>query len=430
MNWIDSDTLLTSSMDKTMIIWKNTKELWIEENRFGEISGNTFGFLGCSFIPEFNSIIGHSFSGSLHIWNEIEGLWNPEVVIQGHSNTITDIDWSKNGNFILSCSLDSTTRLHAQWKDDSDNVTWHEIGRPQIHGYEINCLSLINDIEFASGGDEKILRIFKATKSFIKTLSNVSNVQLDASKEELAETADAPALGLSNRAIIKNANDSIFIPIELTKPPTEEVLLQHTLWPEIQKLYGHGYEIYSVGCNNSGTILASACKASKAEHAAVIIWDIKNNFKQIQQLVSHQLTVTQIRFSHDDQYLLTVSRDRTWVLYNHEKNNLFKKIQFSDKKNGIHSRIIWDASWTPDSKNFITVSRDKQAIVWTIDTILVVTPSKHILVENDSILSVDVLKKVVSNCFIVALGLENGDINLYTFNHESGWYTKIMLNKW
>lgn len=51
--------------------------------------------------------------------------------------------------------------------------------------------------------------------------------------------------------------DEVF---DYTEPPTEEQLLQNTLWPETQKLYGHGYEIFSLACDPSGKVLASACK--------------------------------------------------------------------------------------------------------------------------------------------------------------------------
>jgi hypothetical protein len=45
-----------------------------------------------------------------------------------------------------------------------------------------------------------------------------------------------------------------------SEPPTEENLLQNTLWPETQKLYGHGYEIFSLASSPCGSILASVCK--------------------------------------------------------------------------------------------------------------------------------------------------------------------------
>lgn len=60
--------------------------------------------------------------------------------------------------------------------------------------------------------------------------------------------------------------------VGISEPPTEENLLQNTLWPEVQKLYGHGYEIFALAARHDGTLLASACKATTPEHAAIIIW--------------------------------------------------------------------------------------------------------------------------------------------------------------
>lgn len=55
-------------------------------------------------------------------------------------------------------------------------------------------------------------------------------------------------------------------------------------------------------------------QAAKAEFASVILWDTVT-WQQICTLEGHNLTVTQIVFSHSGEYLLTVSRDRTWFLY-------------------------------------------------------------------------------------------------------------------
>jgi len=38
----------------------------------------------------------------------------------------------------------------------------------------------------------------------------------------------------------------------------------------LQKLYGHGYEIFSLASDQRGSLIASSCKAAKAEHAQVI----------------------------------------------------------------------------------------------------------------------------------------------------------------
>lgn len=55
-------------------------------------------------------------------------------------------------------------------------------------------------------------------------------------------------------------------------PPSEENLLQNTLWPETQKLYGHGNEVYAMACSPDRTVLASACKVRLEKVVAQAAW--------------------------------------------------------------------------------------------------------------------------------------------------------------
>jgi len=43
--------------------------------------------------------------------------------------------------------------------------------------------------------------------------------------------------------------------------PTEDYLVRRTLWPELNKLYGHGSELKCVGCSSDGTLIASSAKS-------------------------------------------------------------------------------------------------------------------------------------------------------------------------
>ena len=74
--------------------------------------------------------------------------------------------------------------------------------------------------------------------------------------------------------------DYYFTPQLLDKPPPEEFLVQNTLWPEMHKMYGHGYELYAVAANKDGSMVASACKSAQPQEAAIIIWNTKT-WKQV-----------------------------------------------------------------------------------------------------------------------------------------------------
>lgn len=129
-----------------------------------------------------------------------------------------------------------------------------------------------------------------------------------------------------------------------------------------EKLYGHGYEINAIAASHDGRFIASACRSTTPEHA-VIRLHRTSNWSQIRPpLAGHSLTVTSIRFSPDDKYMLSCSRDRSWQLYEQaEDGESYSRRGHAPK---AHSRIIWDCAWAADSSFFATAARDKQVKVW------------------------------------------------------------------
>ncbi|KAI1901605.1 hypothetical protein AGOR_G00036120 [Albula goreensis] len=469
--------LLSASMDKTMILWGPEEDsgVWLEQVRVGEVGGNTLGFYGCQMSPDGSMIIAHAFHGALHLWhrnNTKEGEWSPSVVISGHFSSVQDLRWDPDGDFILSVGSDQTTRLFTPWRRKEGNpvecrqVTWHEISRPQIHGYDMQCLAMVGRFQFVSGADEKVLRVFRAPRNFVENFSNISGASLDkllASSDtaNLPEGASTPALGLSNKAVFQGDlmpqskeekegfnsvsdqyTESYFHPLTLTEPPPEDHLLQNTLWPEVQKLYGHGFEMFCVTSNRVRTVIASACKASKVEHAAILLWST-SSWRQLQSLSLHSLTVTQMAFSPDSRFLLAVSRDRTWSLWRQEDNTstesepAFSLHSHTTKSTSVHSRIIWSCDWSPDSKYFVTSSRDKKVIVWgDCSSVEGVEENKPAAIQPcSSVLDVGDSATAISFCpvlcpdhsYLLAVGLESGKILLYkwkfltNFSSEEDW---------
>ena len=443
--FVSETKVLTSSLDKAAIVWTvGDDELWTSITRVGEIGGDNMGFMGCTFPKQtdetFDTFACFSYNGSLLIWkqNEETGTFDACPGFSGHSGSVCDISWEPDGNYLLSVSADETTRLHTKCRVDG-SIRWREIARPQIHGYEMNCISSIDGYTFVSGADEKVLRVFRATKSFVNSFKALTSSEPDlksnTSLEELPVGSVAPALGLTNRAVCDGDTDvpSIFQTTSSELLPTEETLMRDTLWPEIHKLYGHGNELYAVAVNHKKTLIVSACKSAKAEHAALIYWNINDDFRITQKLPGHQLTVTSIKFSPSDKYLLSVSRDRTWYLYVEEEADRFSQISCSDKKTCVHSRIIWDAAWTPDNRFFLTCSRDKKVIFWQLNdgqdgSVSVLPLMEHILTLDHSVTSCDIIDRLVSGSYLVALGLEDGSVLLYTFTVSDGWKTVSLKN--
>lgn len=55
-------------------------------------------------------------------------------------------------------------------------TTWHEISRPQIHGYDMQCLAMVGRFQFVSGADEKVLRVFQAPRNFVENFASISGM--------------------------------------------------------------------------------------------------------------------------------------------------------------------------------------------------------------------------------------------------------------
>lgn len=415
--------LLSASLDKTIILWEEDDEgLWSEEVRVGEVGGNTLGFYGCHLNDKADLFVGHSFNGALHLWYKVKDQWIPGVTVGGHFDAVEDLDWDKEGRYFITTSKDQTTRVHACWQ----NKGWHEVARPQVHGYDLHCLTIMPNHRLASGADEKLVRVFEATQNFIGNIAAIDPSSDFKDGQFLAQGASVPSLGLSNKAVFEGETDLVpemdkhvkdqfpdvyFKPEFYDQPPPEETLVQNTLWPEIQKVYGHGYEIFSIASNHSGTLLASACKAAQAEHANILLWNSKTWTRVASLANGHSLTVVQMAFSPDDKYLLTVSRDRTLCVWNMSDFSIHFK---TDKTTSVHQRIIWACDWTANSQYFVTVGRDKKCVIWSLQEKEPL--SKQPLILPHAATAVAVTPDSTGTYTSLVIGLENGDIYRASYN--------------
>lgn len=98
-------------------------------------------------------------------------MWRSLPTISGHFGPVSEV--SIGPGFILSVSLDQTARIFSKIEK-----RWCELGRPQIHGYDLNSGALLNYNSnlcpyLVSAGDEKVLRIFKPPFSFLRNLNHL-----------------------------------------------------------------------------------------------------------------------------------------------------------------------------------------------------------------------------------------------------------------
>ncbi|KAI1377446.1 WD40 repeat-like protein [Hypoxylon crocopeplum] len=460
--------LLSTSADNTLAIWEAdaSSGIWVTTVRLGEISrekgattatGSTGGFWTGLWSPDGGSVVCLGRTGSWRLWDHHgdgghQDQWIPRIGISGHTKSVTGIAWSKNGDYILSTSADQTTRLHARWSSSGGQGTWHEMARPQIHGYDLNCIDSLGSSRFVSGADEKLMRVFDEPKAVAKLLGRLCDIGVGNDDNEriieaMPDAANMPVLGLSNKAI-DAVDDDLEVQavtanpetdrdaldpastvrksaLEIDHPPFEDSLSRHTLWPEIEKLYGHGYEISCLAVSHDGTLIASACKASSINHAVIRLFETERWTEVRPPLTAHSLTTTRLRFSPDDRYLLSVGRDRQWAVFERDSANKqsYKLLQSNPKG---HSRMILDAAWAPlkgSSVVFATAGRDKQVKIWRQasaepgDSSIACATT---IPETHPVTAIDFLhRSTESGALLLAVGTEIGKISIYSIDATS-----------
>jgi len=247
----------------------------------------------------------------------------------------------------------------------------------------------------------------------------------------MPDAANVPVLGLSNKAFDgstvlplpngsapeeeddeneeqqKPAQSATSVIENLSHPPLEDHLARHTLWPEREKLYGHGYEISAASCSPDGKLISTACKASTIDHAVIRLFET-DSWQEIKPpLKSHSLTVHGMAFSPDGSRLLSVGRDRAWTVF--EKRGVGWEVLEMREKG--HTRIIWDGKWAPIEDVFATASRDKSVKLWQRGDGGWV--NRTALKFEVPVTALDFLGEVIRGECWLAVGLEDGGLCVY-----------------
>jgi elongator complex protein 2 len=411
--------LISSSTDRTILLWSESKTgdatdgIWAPLSRVGSAGGILGGSIGstllgfCSVSVEpllGRTLVGHAYGGALHIWDVVEDKfplstmsdkmpseerstliqWKASPCITGHFEGVTDLCWeASRGDYLLTVSNDQTCRLWAPVAvASSSEHVWLELARPQVHGYNLSAVASLSTRRhphvMVTGADEKEIRTFDAPKTTLRLLRAFSGTKGTGTSEgstpvERVERAYIPSLGLSNKASAADAaaeddeNEEAGT-ATTTRLPLERDLGAVSLWPEIQKLFGHTTEIYCLAAStaNDHVIVASSAKARDANDAQLRLWNVLTG--QCVQVLSggHRSTVATLSFSPNGRYLASSGKDRRLCLW--MQNQAGKAFSLAWARDTAHKRIVWSVHFCPFAAAiFASGSRDGCIKVWSIE---------------------------------------------------------------
>jgi WD40 repeat protein len=504
--------LISSSMDRSVLIWMEENDytatgemttiegvgnVWAPVTRVGTAGGilggsvgsSLLGFINVTFNTTGDEIIGHGYGGSIYFWSchrhhrgdggdDIDSVemerWRAKPCITGHFRGCSDISWeASKGLYLLSAGLDQTCRLWSYLPSVStqEKKIWREIGRPQVHGYDLNAIACIgngNDgngeliHRFVSGADEKEARVFDAPVSTLKLLSmfHGEEVQDDESANRV-ERAFIPSLGLSNRATADDAmeedsfansgkegmvldgkniqsNNRVLKSLKETIDilPHERDLGVISLWPEVRKLYGHQTELICLKSNaehckryGGKVLLASSCKARDAENAVIRIWDVEKNMCLDILKDGHKSTVTSLAFCSDGKFLASSGKDRRLCIWRKNDMSNETKYDLALQVESSHKRIVWDIDFCPfDPSLLCTGSRDGSIKLWRLSDSCEADDDSTPMIKElhrwepfnktsknvEPITAIAFAPKPLGKSAVIAMGLECGLIEIWS----------------
>jgi elongator complex protein 2 len=286
--------LFSTSMDRNMVIWSpdaSAGGVWVPQVRMGDIGGalggsiggNLLGFVGGCTSHRGDALIGIGYGGSFHLWTKsaAEGnsagtvsRWAPVPLSSGHFASVNDLCWSDDtrGDYLTTVSADQTCRIFAPLRSSGPTTTpnkevWKEISRPEIHGYDLNCLAMAPQRgvhTLYTAGEEKLIRVFDAPAGVLRGLEALCGISYDDTESASVprwvfhpvfsvnrqwvimfvicfcsiEQAYIPELGLSNKAQEYMSRQEqteqqarSVARINWTAEPLESQLSDLTLWP-------------------------------------------------------------------------------------------------------------------------------------------------------------------------------------------------------
>ncbi|HEY9631693.1 MAG TPA: hypothetical protein V6C84_30750 [Coleofasciculaceae cyanobacterium] len=340
----DSQYLATAGEEGTLRLWEVGNRFWRAEpfiqmvgrgSEFAVFQGHRGTIRGMQFSPDGQTIITRSDDNTLRLW-DLRG--NPIALLRGHRGKIESMQFSPNGQTLLTGGADGTARL---W-----NLSGNPIAElPDQQGDYRDRMSLHfspTSEQLITGGKDGITRLWSLQGSLQRELSDrlrdIQDIQISANGQKIAVLAYG-TLGATIRIW------------------DEQGSLLHK-YPEPQTNQFNQDNLHDLRLSPDGQVVAvlgdQTTPNGNPAQDIIRLWDLQTN--QVRAL--SQTGILSLQFSPDGQRLATGGTSGTLNLWERQ-GNLIRSLS------GSTSGIL-DLQFSPDGQRLATGEADGAVRLWDL----------------------------------------------------------------
>ncbi|ETO32083.1 WD-40 repeat protein [Reticulomyxa filosa] len=353
------------SFFRACLSYTNFTNASVNQVNFGEygyLKGHSDCVTSVQFSPDGNRIVSGSEDNTIRLWDALSG--KQIQCFEDHTGEVTSVQFSPDGKRIVSGSYDNTVRL------------WDVSSGQQIQCFEGHTDCVVS-VQFSPSGDKIISGSFDNTIRLWDPLSGkqiqsleghtniVTSVHFSHDGNQIVSGSDDQTIRLWSTSSGKqiqcfeghngNVTSVTFSPDcnRIVSGSSDKTI---RLWDvssgkQIQSIEGHSGHVLSVQFSPDGNRIVSG-----SFDKTIRLWDVSSG-KQVQSFEGHSGHVLSVQFSPDGNKLVSGSYDETIRLW-----DVSLKIQTQSLE--VHSRIVNSVQFSPDGSKIVSGSDDKTIRLW------------------------------------------------------------------
>ncbi len=345
--------IVTASDDFTVKIWNASKGKLLHT-----LYGHRWNVVMAKFSPDDSKILSSAQDGSLKIWNVIDGALLLEL--DGHDEEIVYAEWSADNERIFSASVDGIIKI---WNAKNGNVIYCidvKVDLLSVQWSKDEQYILISTVK----GDILVWNIHKESAIVFLNIPKLKRAiwspdnhnLLAYTSEEIFEYGPK-----ENSPEHKINNFQSDITLVDWSPDGSKLLIttsngESFVWDvfqnkQVSKHKGDSCEIIAnTWCNESKKI------ACCYRDGRCVVWNSENGEDQL-VIEKHRLLVNSLKWSKNNQNILTASADKTAKIINAERGYIV---------NDLTGRAwqIKSSAFNSTNTLFYTISSDRKIRIW------------------------------------------------------------------